>query len=431
MNKIYFHQLECYQSLSEQEKNHKLYEPNGKFDLDRLPNDSLKNELAIFIFDRGKKISFLSVRAERTPFNHICSFLRECCPHMDTFVNADWDELEKQCKIWHLRHGKELTCKRYRISYGKDTFEKSPILTYLKKVYVYFNPFDITFRYEADIWYLANIPILIRNNPVHETQSISFAKIIQSEMRDEIKDVIYLHLSQKTLGTVLCELTAINRFSSFLHFRFPDISSMKELNRSVIERYLEYLKTEATERKCFASDISHLKSLFVSAGIVLENALLESLIQNDDIVKKEAVLYKTYSEAELKRLNDAIATHLDPQVARALFLHQMLGTRISETLTLKRNCIYKTEDGNYCIRIYQTKTRKQYQKPINDDIRLLINRACEYTAEKYGITEYIFVRDGIPEKPMSYSRIQSSLMSLINKYNLCDDYGKHFTVGTT
>ena len=112
-----------------------------------------------------------------------------------------------------------------------------------------------------------------------------------------------------------------------------------------------------------------------------------------------------YSDAELKRLNAAIVER-DPQVARALMIHQLLGTRISETLTLKRNSLFQSETGNWMMKIHQIKTGKDYSKAVNDDIKKLFEKACEYTKEKYGDTEYVFVTDKEPQKPMQYSRIQ-------------------------
>ena len=66
-----------------------------------------------------------------------------------------------------------------------------------------------------------------------------------------------------------------------------------------------------------------------------------------DIPKQAEKLYKAYSDAELIRLNSAIV-EVDVQVARALVLHQMLGTRISDTLTLMQDCVYE-KDGKLMI----------------------------------------------------------------------------------
>lgn len=136
-----------------------------------------------------------------------------------------------------------------------------------------------------------------------------------------------------------------------------------------------------------------------------------------------------YSHDELKRLNAAIVEG-DEQIARALILHQLLGTRISETLSLEQDAIREGREGRFFIRIKQIKTRKTFEKPINEDIRQLFEKSCEYTQAKYGNRKYVFVNDTNPDQAMQYSRIQYQLMVMIQKQNLRDDSGELFGVGT-
>ena len=251
----------------------------------------------------------------------------------------------------------------------------------------------------------------------------------QLEIKNQVKCVIYMHLSTVALGTVLAEMTAINRFSQFLNERYIDIDSLEEVDRKVCEDYLVYINTEAIGRKSYSKDLSHLRSIFVTAGKVLENEKLENLFFRDDLGKVPAKLYKVYSHAELKRLNAAIVEG-DEQIARALILHQLLGTRISETLSLEQDAIREGREGRFFIRIKQIKTRKTFEKPINEDIRQLFEKSCEYTQAKYGNRKYVFVNDTNPDQAMQYSRIQYQLMVMIQKQNLRDDSGELIGVGT-
>lgn len=58
------------------------------------------------------------------------------------------------------------------------------------------------------------------------------------------------------------------------------------------------------------------------------------------VPRNAEVLYKAYSDEELLRLNAAI-TEMNGQVTRVLTLHQLLGTRISDTLTSLELCLSK------------------------------------------------------------------------------------------
>lgn len=335
----------------------------------------------------------------------------------------------KKAKVWLLKNGKNLTQTRKRTETGNIQVEDAELIKYIHKIYRYLKKEIHFFDYESDRWYLAMIPIEIQRNPVKNVKSISFEKIKQLEIKNQVKCVIYMHLSTVALGTVLAEMTAINRFSQFLNERYIDIDSLEEVDRKVCEDYLVYINTEAIGRKSYSKDLSHLRSIFVTAGKVLENEKLENLFFRDDLGKVPAKLYKVYSHAELKRLNAAIVEG-DEQIARALILHQLLGTRISETLSLEQDAIREGREGRFFIRIKQIKTRKTFEKPINEDIRQLFEKSCEYTQAKYGNRKYVFVNDTNPDQAMQYSRIQYQLMVMIQKQNLRDDSGELIGVGT-
>ena len=53
-----------------------------------------------------------------------------------------------------------------------------------------------------------------------------------------------------------------------------------------------------------------------------------------------------------------------------------------------------------------------------------------YTKEKYGETEYIFVSDKNPERPMQYSALQGRVIRLIYREDIRDDNGRIFGFGT-
>ena len=136
---------------------------------------------------------------------------------------------------------------------------------------------------------------------------------------------------------------------------------------------------------------------------------------------------KIIEKLEKKRLNAEI-TQMDVQIARCLLIHQMLGTRISDTLTLRPDCLTR-ENGQDMIEIYQVKT-KRYKKPISKELAKLLQSSIEYTQEKFGDTEYIFVNEKEPDRPMQYMAIKTKVMSMIQEKQLKDDHGELFGFGT-
>lgn len=89
-----------------------------------------------------------------------------------------------------------------------------------------------------------------------------------------------------------------------------------------------------------SSIIYALKDLLENIGKIYGYEHLSKLFLSTDIPPKVKPVFKVYSEAEIKRLNAGL-TKLDVQITRMMVIHQLLGTRMSDTLTLEWDCLYK------------------------------------------------------------------------------------------
>ena len=72
--------------------------------------------------------------------------------------------------------------------------------------------------------------------------------------------------------------------------------------------------------------------------IIMIGKISKNLFISTDFPSTPRYLFKFYSDETIKKLNENIF-QMDEQIARALILHQLLGTRISDTLTLKTDCL--------------------------------------------------------------------------------------------
>ena len=426
--KLRFNDLPCYQTEDITAGSAADKCRNQCFCIDRLPTVGLQKEFSSFILHRGTVLKASSLRTDLTSYNVVNSFLSEKHPKMESLLELPLDTLVKDMKKWLLSNGKSLTTREISKRIGKDQQNESIHIRYLRKVYEYLTPEDERPEREKDIWKLDKLGLTLIDNPIINTETINFTKIVQDEMRKEVKDAAFMELQTRAVGTVSAEIVAINRFSSYLAENFPDIQSMADINRDIVESYLIYLSTEANDRQSYRADIFHLKALIDLVGRMTDNQRICNLFLITDIPNNPEKLYKSYSDAELKRLNSAIVT-ADVQVARALILHQMLGTRISDTLTLKQDCVFE-KDGKLMIRIDQIKSRRTYRKTINEEMLELINAAIRYTKAHSPDSPYIFANDKDASRPMTYSKIQYQLMAIINENDLRDDNGEQFGVGT-
>ena len=280
---------------------------------------------------------------------------------------------------------------------------------------------------EKDIWKLENLDIAYKKNPIKNVQTLNFTAIIQDDLREETKKAVYEHLHHEAIATIIKELTAIRRLSKYLKETYPDIHSAEELNRELLEEYLTYLATEAEGVNNYRADLTNLRGLLETIGKLYGYPHLEILFLASDLPRQVQPKLKSYSDSELIRFNAALA-ELDEQMERLMVIHQMLGTRISDTLTLQTDCLYR-QDGHPMIQIRQMKTTT-FVKPISAELELLIEKAIQYTRKMYGDTVYIFVDEKNSKRPMQYNTVQNKVMDLIQKKDLRDDHGELFGFGT-
>lgn len=386
---------------------------------------AIKEEIEGFIRYRSTQVSIGRMQGDKQFYNKVRRFLKECATAKSSLRDKAPETWVKQFRTWMFKEHIPLYY-RSRGPTGKENISKAREIGYFERM-LKFTAVDARREEEKDVWELDKLEIEHRENPIKRVRTLNFTRISQDGIRQELKKGIYLNLQGEAIACVQKELTAARRLSRYLADRYPQVQSCRDLNREIIEEYLTYLKTEATGTKHYHADLNRLRSLLESTGQMCDYPNLIGLFLTRDIPPTPKAAFKTYSDAELKRLNREIVK-LDAQTARLMIIHQMLGTRISDTLTLTPDCLSE-RNGEIIIRIRQMKT-KPYEKPISAELAALIKKAIAYTKEKYGDTTYIFVDEKNPSRPMPYTTVQFRITDMIYKKELRDDNGEIFGFGT-
>lgn len=423
--RIYLYELDCYKNATDEQREKMRISEKRYFDLDGLPSKKISKLLEDFIWERGKKVAPSSLASEIIYYNNIRNFLIDL--NIKKLLPEEEDKIIRLLKGWMLEHGYALTSQKYNSVYDQVKTQNASMVKHMKKILRFAKRDDNREEQEKDIWELSHFDFPIRYNPIKNVKTLNFTKIPQLDIREEVKKTVYMHLKYEAIGTVQSELTAVKRFTKYLKKKQPKITSILELNRKHLEQYLIYLKTEAHERQNYRTDLYSLRRVIEDVGKLYERQNLCELFLNNDFPSTPRYLFKFYSDAEIKRLNKYIFK-MDEQICRALILHQLLGTRISDTLTLKTNCLSQRE-GRYFVRIDQVKSI-MFEKAVSDEVGQLIQKAMEYTKEHHGDTEYIFVKKSDPTKPYQYAMIQNQIMKMIRQEDIRDDSGELFKVGT-
>ena len=407
------------------EAQRKMVGKNPYYDLSPIPSPKVREEMAAFIRWRSTQVCAARVYSDRQYYKKLCRFFQESIRPKTSLLDKPADVWIRLFKSWMFKEQIPLYEAQNTVN-GSVLMIKVREISYLEHL-LKFLTVDGRKEEEKDVWELDKLGIDFRNNPIKRVRRLVFTGILQDAIRQEAKKGIYLNLQSEAIACVQKELTAIRRLSRYLGERHPDIKSCKDIDRMTIEEYLTYLKTEATETKHFHADLNRLRCLLESIGQMCDYPNLIGLFLTRDIPPTPKAAFKTYSDAELKRLNREIVK-LDEQTARLMIIHQMLGTRISDTLTLAQDCLSE-QNGEIIIRIRQMKT-KPYEKPISTELALLIQKAIAYTQERYGDTPYIFVNEKDATQAMTYATVQYRITNLIHKKDLRDDNGNLFGFGT-
>lgn len=423
-NKIYLRELPSYTEINETQS--RIIGRNPCFDLGELPTQKMREEMASYILSRSQQVCVMVLYSELAQFHKLCRFLQQCRKGSDSLLDEKPSVWMNRLKGWMFMEGIPIS-RQSKGLYGSVIVLRAKELLYMERVLEYLKPEQDIPEQEKDIWQLDRLDIPYRNNLIKNSQSVNFTRISQEGIREELKRGIYLNLQGEAIACVQKEMTAMRRLSHYLKEQQPHIQSCAEIDRKLIEEYLTYLKTEDIGTKHLHADLNRLRAILESIGRVCGYSNLNGLFLNRDIPPTRKAEFKTYSDSELKRLNAAIV-RMDEQTARLMIIHQMLGTRISDTLTLETDCLYE-KGGDIIIRIRQMKTNT-YEKPVSTDLAALIRKAIQHTRERYGDTKYIFVDDKNPERPMQYGTIQSRIIRMIHEQDIRDDNGNLFGFGS-
>lgn len=423
-SKIYLRRLPSYQNLTAAQE--KYVGINVFYNLAPIPSEKMKEEFRDYILYRSEKVAITTLLGERKHFKVLCRFLQKRAVRINSLRDLDKETWVHRLKQWMMLEGIPLTYE-FVGTYGNRSYAQAEVISYLENILNFTEPEDNRPEVEKNVWELKKLDIQVKASPIKRCETLIFTKILQPEIREEVKKGIYLNLQDESLACIQKELTAIRRLSAYLQDKHPDIKSCQEIDRELLEDYLTYLKTEEITTKHLHSDLTRLRAILESIGKIYNYSNLEFLFLTRDIPPTPKSEFRSYSESELRRLNAALVD-MDEQIARLMIIHQMLGTRISDTLTLEPDCLYE-KNGTTIIRIRQVKSNT-YEKPISAELSTLIRKAIEYTKEHYGDTPYIFVDERNPTRPMSYGTLQIRVVTMIRKADLRDDNGELFGFGT-
>jgi integrase/ferredoxin len=274
-------------------------------------------------------------------------------------------------------------------------------------------------EYPHDVWQLRRLG--------HDgNTTLRFDLITQDWLRDLVKRWVRWRLSTNVvLETVRRGLRSLTRFAAFCDR--SRISSLAEIDRAVLERYLADLHAELAGRQRHSDQIGQLHSFLQAIRFHRWDPSLPAtaLLFSSDYPKRDLRAPRALAEQVMTQVEHP--ANLDRFTNQAYRLVTLIlircGLRVSDALRLPRDCIAHDADHAPYLRYYNHKMRREALVPIDEELRGLIGDR----QAQLGTTPLLFPR---PTKnpgqnaPTSSSTYRHALYQWLARCEITDQHGQ-------
>jgi integrase len=285
-------------------------------------------------------------------------------------------------------------------------------------------------EYEKDVWDCRNLGIDARVGKY--TYKPSFSDITQPWLLLALKQYIKYTLATLSWSSGSEKLLAVKRFSRFLARSYPEVIP-SEIDRSVIIDFLSYLASTNLSVSTRCITIGAVRGFLEFCYQNNHLDVRRYLIRHEDFPKRPKPLPRYIPEEIMQQLNQHLSDLPEP-VMRMILVLQECGMRISELLLMKADCLLQDKAGDWFLRYYQFKMKKEITIPISRELVRLIQEQHQYIRENLNIEfDYLFTsnegggrKGGFRPSPKTMTReaFARYLNKLAKKHNICDSLGK-------
>jgi len=379
-------------------------------------------------------------------------YLNEKYPALHSLLDLDVDKAEREWLFWLNERGYRTQSKEQHIQYG-EYISNTPIANFLRRMHSsFFLLTDARDEWDKDRW---DVRILhdqygLEYNKSDTHYNLDFTKIKQVNLRHYLKKYMKQRLLSKnnfSWARALKYMIILPKFLSFTFTLEPTWRDLKDLKRSHIERYIQWLNEYAT---VFLTQKNAHPENYISEALNVVGKFLEDLqLYEYEIAPKTHARILLFPEDKPKPRKKSI-DHIDyitDYVLEQLFTHIndlnkdvipvvwvafKTGLRISDVLGLTIDCLVKL-NGKYSIITDIEKTYVQgHRIPIDDQIAdmlaVLIQRSKDLSNNENNPEELIFIRyrGSRKGKPYNQQLVQNELNKLAIEKNITDENGNVF-----
>jgi len=165
-----------------------------------------------------------------------------------------------------------------------------------------------------------------------------------------------------------------------------------DINRSLMLSYVEYIHNLNEVNEAKNKLITHIKLMMTLASVEdWENITKEKIMFREDRLPISRAKPRYIPNSVLDQLNRLI-NDLPPDIRRLVVILLHTGRRPGEICALPLDCLIKDSEGDYFLRYYEFKMKKEETIPINHEIVAVIDEQRQWIMNKFELKEirYLF-----------------------------------------
>lgn len=231
-----------------------------------------------------------------------------------------------------------------------------------------------------DIW---DVRILGVEASTNGSYSLNFSPIEPEWLKMAAKEWIRFKSVNSACSTLYQQVGTIRWLSKFLKKRKYNINP-EDIDRNLIVEILVSLSSSRLKALTVNHRTGHLKCFFEDcARFNWANVTREQLIFSEDYPDLGKFIPRYIPDNILQQVKNHYGALPQPVVC---MIEVLLGTgmRTSELVNLKYDCLEQDSTGDYWIRIYQVKMKKEITLVISKDLAKLIHQQQAYIREQIG-----------------------------------------------
>src|SRR5690625_4149053 len=401
----------------------------------QIKNVWLKTELKYFYYKNivnGRWRAVTIFRTKGTAINHLIKFLNKQYPNIKSISEVPLNKGLDEFRVYLEKSGVKSTTTNYKLDGNNEKIKikikaNSYYVTNFKQFIEFYKDYYFDGdEWDKDIWDRRNLPIPGEHiNPSENEYIINFSDIKNSYFKDQEKRYCKLRINTTSYSYVNDIARTLRVFFNFLIKRNPNIKRIKQITRLDIEEYISKINSRGYSPRTVTRYLSIVRTFLEDITRYGWHDCPESILFYSDDFPKEIRTKPRYIDSYiLDQLNKKIEK-LDDTTATMLMIIQECDMRISELCTLKRNCVITDKDGDYFLKYYQRKMKKEHIVPISRDLGELILNQEEIMENKTNNNfKYLFQKeDG---SPINQNTFRRNLNILAYEEKIVDRNGEIF-----